>query len=119
MERYRAVRRRAKELSDIVLIYERRLCEQWNEREERRAYEAFVAKYADPELWEGHKKIAKLRTIFPGEHDLGSLDAAIRHLVEAGQVLDGLTAAEVLERAQESFGIEEHDLSDDVVELVL
>ena len=119
MERYRAVRRRTKELSDIVLIHERRVVEQWNEREERRAYEAFVAKYADPDLWEGHKKIAKLRTISAGARDLGSLDAAIRHLVEAGQVLDGLTAAEVCERAQESFGIEEYDLPADVAELVL
>jgi hypothetical protein len=119
MERYRAVRRRAKELSDIVLIHERRVVEQWNEREERRAYEAFVAKYADPDLWEGHKKIAKLRTISASARDLGSLHAAIVHLVEAGQVLDGLIAAEVCEQARISFGIEEYDLPADVAELVL
>jgi hypothetical protein len=119
MERYRAVRRRAKDLSDVVLVHEHRLCEQWNEREERRAYEAFVAKYADPDLWEGHKKISKLRTLSAGARGLGSLDAAIRHLVEAGQVLDGLTTAEVCERVRVSFGIVEYDLPDDVAELTL
>ena len=97
----------------------RRVCEQWNEREERRAYEAFVPRYADPELWEGHRKTLKLRTLQPGLGDLGSLDAAIRHLVEAGHVLDGLRVAEVLERARVSFGIEEHDLPTDVAELVV
>ena len=118
-ERYQDVRRRASELGDIVLAHERRVCEQWDEREERRAYEAFVARYADPELWEGHRKTLRLPTISPGARDLGSLDDALRHLVEAGQVLDGLSVAEVLERARISFGIEAHDLPAEVAELVV
>ena len=110
MERYRAHRHRAVELERVVGAHERRVCAQWNEREERRAYEAFVARHADPELWDGHRKTLRLPVISPGARDLGSLEDALRHLVEAGQVLDGLTVAEVCERARVSFGIEVHDI---------
>nr|MDA8356833.1 hypothetical protein [Actinomycetota bacterium] len=111
-ERYLALRKRVGELGDIVRRHEQRVCEQWNAREERRAYEAFLAKYADPELWEGHKKTITIRTL--GFSDLGSLRDALAHLVEAGQILDGLSVAEVCERARVSFGVEERGLPDEV-----
>ncbi|MHB1837740.1 MAG: hypothetical protein ACYCXW_22585 [Solirubrobacteraceae bacterium] len=69
-------------------------------------YEAFVAKYADPELWDGHKKTITIPSISPGERDLGVVHRTIQLLVEAGQVLDGLTVAEVLERARTSLGLD-------------
>ena len=119
MARYQVHRRRVKELDEIVTMHEQRVCVQWNEREERRAYKAFLARYADPELWEGHRKTLKLRSLGPGATDLGSLDSAIRHLVEAGQVLDGLSVAEVCKRPRVSFGIEAHRLPADVDDLVV
>jgi len=118
-ERYQAVSARRSELAEIVVRHEAHLAEQYNAREERRAYEAFLAKYGDPDLWEGHKKAIRIPTIAPGPRDFGAVDQAVKLLVEAGHVLDGLTVEAVLDRSRSTFGLDVELAEDWAVGLTL
>jgi hypothetical protein len=72
-----------------------RIDEQWREMADRKRYEEFIAEYADPDLWEGHKKtLPKLEL---------PEDLTVEFLIpfiEAGEAIDGLTLGELAGRAE-------------------
>jgi hypothetical protein len=77
----------------------------WLEREEAREYAKFLEDFADPELWEGHKKLLTIR--YPHSHvSFGTFSrkdtfyAMLEMLVEHGIEFDGLTVAEAFALAQ-------------------
>jgi hypothetical protein len=103
--RYKAATAEQQELLGYVRSALRAIEAAWLEREEQREYEKFLEDYADPSLWEGHKKLLTIR--FP--HDLwgnrhfrsgGSrLYDLVSFLVENEIPYDGLTVAEAIEAA--------------------
>jgi hypothetical protein len=105
-ERYHDVRRRASRLDRIVTALELSVAEQYVERAERRAFDAFVEEYRDASLWEGHRKSIRLQRFEPGRRDFGDVERALEYLVERGHVLDGVTVSEVADRARVLYGIE-------------
>jgi hypothetical protein len=80
----------------------------WSDRIEAELYARFLEDYADPDLWEGHRKTLRLPD-FPLEHarrfgSSGSLwFRAVDRLIESGMQLDGFTVRQVLE-LYESLG---------------
>lgn len=67
------------------------LTKAWREAAEEAAYQRFLEDYADPELWEGHRKT--LRLVWPQRHGR-ALEAMLDHLVERGADIDGLSVSE-------------------------
>jgi hypothetical protein len=64
---------------------------------EARAYEAFLAEYGDPALWDGHKKT--LKELRHGPEVPERVREALWTLVSAGIAFEGRTLGEVLEEA--------------------
>jgi hypothetical protein len=72
-----------------------RIDEQWKELADRERYEEFIAEYADPDLWEGHKKTLPQLQV---PDDL-RVDFVIP-FIEAGEDIDGSTMGELAKRAE-------------------
>ncbi|MET8411730.1 hypothetical protein ABZV34_27155 [Streptomyces sp. NPDC005195] len=103
--RYRAVARRREEIRDTARTLYRTAQTIWNERQEQAAYDAFMAEYGEPSLWEGHRKTITLPAMpEPPDQTRGSTRllgtswfTALTALVEAGQDTTRLTLGAALE----------------------
>jgi hypothetical protein len=105
-EKYREVRHHASELGQVVHSLESSITTQYNERAEKRAYDAFIEEYHDPELWEGHRKSLRIRELECGLRDFDDVQRALQFMVEGGHVLNGLSVREVADRALTFYGVE-------------
>lgn len=105
-ERYVAIQKRDSKMSEQVRHALGSIEEAWLKREEEREYAKFLEEYADPELWEGHRKLLTIG--YPHRHQSGGFHSAsdvffqmLRFLVEQGIDFDGLTVAEAIDRSKE------------------
>lgn len=88
----------------------------WEQRAEAQAYARFIEDYADPELWEGHKKT--LRGLEADIHPAGrgiptALDDALRRFTHEGRSLEGHTVHSVIK----ACGLPLDDVAEDLLDL--
>ena len=109
------------ELWDVAVGHVRHVESEWEARAEERERQKFLEDYQDLELWEGHKKSIGKKLAYPyrSRSTDSPLWPAVARLVEAGQVLDGISVAEALDRAKVMYGTECEDVPEDVLELTL
>lgn len=93
---YEHARAEQNRLQDIVYDAARSLREQWDARMLKQLYAEFMREYADESLWEGHLKSIRVPQ-YP-YHDNVVIKAVLRHLVERGIDVHGLTFGQAVER---------------------
>lgn len=67
--------------------------DEWERRERVAAYERFLDDYADPDLWDGHKKTLRLGMSFETRQ---AIEVMVSTLVEAGRDVVGRKVADLL-----------------------
>ncbi|MFG2422646.1 hypothetical protein ACGFWD_26780 [Streptomyces sp. NPDC048448] len=110
--RHQAVARRRDAIREAARTAYRTAETVWDERQETKAYDAFLAEYGEPSLWEGHRKTIKLAPMpeppgqTPGSSRLLGTTwfTALTTLIESGANLSDYTLGQALE-AQELTGI--------------
>lgn len=107
----RAAQEQAKSLAETCRTHLTAVAAAWKTRAEHAAHARFLEDYADPSLWEGHRKTLTLN--YP-HHQHRGLRRLIARLVEDGHDLTGHTVA----TAAELLG-EDIDLPDDITDLPL
>jgi hypothetical protein len=112
-EQYKEADRRQDAYRDRWVAFSRSIEEQWVAEAEKKVYAKFLEDYADPDLWEGHRKmLAQSRKLPSWPHDKLSgsvytspIDALARGLVKRDVDLNGMTVREAVELAKA------HDIS--------
>ncbi|MEV8546963.1 hypothetical protein [Streptomyces sp. NPDC051572] len=103
--RYQAVAHRREEIRDAARAAYRAAESIWNERQEQKAYNAFLTEFGEPSLWEGHRKTIKLPPMpEPPDQTRGSSRllgtswfTALTALIEAGEDVADYTLGKALE----------------------
>ncbi|MEV8335086.1 hypothetical protein [Streptomyces niveus] len=103
--RYQAVQRRGAKIRDAARRAYATAEAIWNERQERKAQQAFLAEYGQPSLWEGHRKTITLPPMPELPDRQGSRSrplgsswfTALTTLIENGEDLAALTLGQALE----------------------
>jgi hypothetical protein len=106
-----AISERRDEVRDSILVLQRAV----RARNEADAYDRFIEDYADPELWEGHKKT--LRGLEPKIHPYGDVPAglwlALCRFADQGRSVEGYTPRTLIEECGLSLdGLEDENLFD-------
>jgi hypothetical protein len=85
---------------ELARLAERSIAVAWEAAAEEELRQRFIEDYLDASLWPDHRKTLKLPRYPHYRHGGGGVvDRLAAHLVERGQVIDGLTVAEMAERS--------------------
>lgn len=102
---------KASRLRDVAHAAEQAIAEQWKARAEQAEYQRFIEDYADPDLWEGHRKT--LHIDYP--YHRSGVGYMIARLVETGHQLNGLTVAAALDLYR-TIDVVDVDIPDDILQ---